>query len=98
MHSGPQALRSGAPLIGVHWGEPSATMKWHTIARHDPTEAEIQHAAYLLWVEDGRPEGRDLEHWLAAKELLTHRHGRDASTGHRAAELPLSLPLRETLR
>lgn len=41
-----------------------------------PTEAQIQHAAYLLWIENGRPEGRDLEHWLAAKELLHHRHGR----------------------
>ncbi len=42
----------------------------------EPTEAEIQHAAYLLWIEDGRPEGRDLAHWLAAKELLRHHHGR----------------------
>lgn len=45
------------------------------------TDEEIQHAAYLLWVEAGRPEGRDLDHWLAAKEMLCHRHGRDAHTG-----------------
>ena len=42
----------------------------------EPTEAQIQHEAYLLWQEEGRPAGRDLEHWLAARELLRHRHGR----------------------
>jgi hypothetical protein len=63
-------------------------MKRKTIAHYAPTESEIQHAAYLLWIEDGRPDGRDLEHWLAAKEMLTHRHGRDALTQRRAIELP----------
>jgi len=52
-----------------------------------PTEAEIQHAAYLLWLEDGQPEGHDLEHWLAAKEMLCHRRGRDARTRHRVLEI-----------
>ena len=51
-------------------------MKNPTLFRPETTDAEIQHAAYLLWIEAGRPEGRDLEHWLAAKELLCHRHGR----------------------
>ena len=54
---------------------------------HEPTELEIQHAAYLLWIENGRPEGRDLEHWLAAKEMLCHRHGRDATTRRPAPEI-----------
>jgi hypothetical protein len=53
----------------------------------NPTEAEIQHAAYLLWLENGQPEGRDLEHWLAAKEMLCHRHGRDAQTRRKAPEI-----------
>jgi hypothetical protein len=55
----------------------------------EPTEQEIQHAAYLLWVEAGRPDGRDLEFWHAAREMLLHRHGRDASTGRAAPEVPL---------
>ena len=42
----------------------------------EPTEAQIQHEAYRHWQEEGRPAGRDLEHWLAARELLRHRHGR----------------------
>lgn len=49
-----------------------------THPRREPTEAEIQHAAYLIWLEDGRPSGKDLEHWLTAKELLMHHHGRNA--------------------
>jgi len=39
-----------------------------------PTEAEIQHAAYFLWIESGRQPGHDLDHWFAAKALLLHRH------------------------
>ena len=45
----------------------------------EPTELEIQHAAYLLWLESGKAPGRDLDNWLAAKELLRHRHGRGVS-------------------
>ena len=58
-----------------------------SVPARTPTESEIQHAAYLLWLEDGRPEGRDVDHWLAAKQLLCHRHGRDALTGHPAVEI-----------
>lgn len=45
----------------------------------EPTELEIQHAAYLLWMESGRAPDHDLDNWLAAKELLRHRHGRALS-------------------
>ncbi|MBS0663790.1 MAG: DUF2934 domain-containing protein [Verrucomicrobia bacterium] len=41
----------------------------------EPTEAEIQKMAYHLWVEGGCLEGVELDNWLAAKELLRHRHG-----------------------
>jgi hypothetical protein len=60
----------------------------------EPSESEIQHAAYLLWIENGRPEGCDLEHWLAAKEMLCHRHGRDATTRRRVPEI--AAPARTT--
>ena len=29
-------------------------------------EQTIQARAYLIWIEEGRPEGRDVEHWLRA--------------------------------
>ena len=51
----------------------------------EPTEAEIQHEAYLLWIEEGRPEGRDQCHWFAARELLRHSHGRAVRPQRRAA-------------
>jgi hypothetical protein len=63
-----------------------------TVITPEPTEAEIQHAAYLLWIENGRPEGRDLEHWLAAREMLCHRHGRDAKTRRPAPEIAAPAP------
>jgi hypothetical protein len=40
-----------------------------------PSEAEIQHEAYRLWLEGGRQEGVELENWFAAKERLMHHHG-----------------------
>ncbi len=49
----------------------------------DPTEQEIQHAAYMLWVEEGRPDGRDIAHWHSAREMLRHRHGRDVRDARR---------------
>lgn len=43
---------------------------------HEPTEEQIQKEAYYLWMADGCPPDRDLDFWLAAKELLRHRHAR----------------------
>ena len=39
----------------------------------EPTEQQIQHAAYFLWEEAGKPAGQDLAIWLAAKERVKHR-------------------------
>ena len=63
----------------------------------EPTEAEIQHEAYLLWIESGRLSGRDLDNWFAAKELLRHRHARTPSHGRLSkSRTPIS-PLRSGL-
>jgi hypothetical protein len=35
-----------------------------------PTEQEIKQLAHTLWEQEGRPEGRDVEHYLAAKQIL----------------------------
>jgi hypothetical protein len=58
----------------------------------EPSEAEIQHTAYLLWLENGRPAGRDRENWLAAKELLRHRRGAVAAPGRRRQPLSVFPP------
>ncbi|SEF04423.1 Protein of unknown function [Rhizobiales bacterium GAS191] len=36
----------------------------------DPDESRIREKAYKLWVADGRPHGRDREHWELARELV----------------------------
>ena len=31
------------------------------------TDKAIRERSYLIWEREGRPQGRNLEHWLAAK-------------------------------
>lgn len=38
-----------------------------------PDEAAIREHAYHLWLQDGRSEGHDLEHWFKACEALRPR-------------------------
>lgn len=57
-------------------------------SEHEPTEEEIRREAYLLWLADDRPEGRDLDHWLAARELLRHRHARPPGRKRARAKAP----------
>ena len=57
----------------------------------EPTEAEIQKEAYLIWLASGCESDRALEHWLAAKELLRHRHGRPS--GPRPAKAATVAPV-----
>ncbi len=54
----------------------------------EPTEAQIQHVAYLLWLENGQKPGHDLENWLAAKEYLRHH----AAPGKGGPQLPHTIP------
>lgn len=35
----------------------------------DDTEQSVREAAYFLWEREGRPEGRALEHWIAAERI-----------------------------
>lgn len=55
----------------------------NTTIDHEPTEAEIQHQAYLLWIESGRLPGRDLQNWNAAREFLKHRVATHSIPGRR---------------
>ncbi len=34
------------------------------------TEEQIREMAYAIWEQEGRPEGKDLEHYLRAKQIL----------------------------
>jgi len=35
--------------------------------QHDSDHAEIRRLAYEIWLKEGQPDGRDREHWEAAK-------------------------------
>ena len=36
----------------------------------EPTHEEIAAAAYLIWQQEGRPKGREVEHWLKARAQI----------------------------
>jgi hypothetical protein len=38
-----------------------------------PTEDQIRQLAHALWEQEGRPEGKDVHHYLAAKAILDKR-------------------------
>jgi hypothetical protein len=39
----------------------------------NPTDAQISDTAYLIWLDEGQPQGRDTQHWLMAVDALTAR-------------------------
>ncbi|MBP7339915.1 DUF2934 domain-containing protein [Niveispirillum sp.] len=44
-----------------------------TAAAVEPTGAQVAEEAYLLWLSEGQPVGRDLEHWLLAEQIVRSR-------------------------
>jgi Protein of unknown function (DUF2934) len=47
----------------------------------------ISEYAYHLWVQEGRPHGRDIEHWLQAERELSNRSDIDGNqTGETASD------------
>ena len=34
-------------------------------------DERVRRRAYEIWLEEGQPQGRDLDHWFRAKEDLT---------------------------
>ncbi len=41
-----------------------------------PTHTEIANRAYHIWEQEGRPHGRDFDHWLAAEREVSERQPR----------------------
>jgi hypothetical protein len=37
------------------------------------TEQQIKDLAYAIWEEEGRPEGKDIEHYFQARQILEER-------------------------
>ncbi|MFV3129440.1 DUF2934 domain-containing protein [Niveispirillum sp. KHB5.9] len=39
----------------------------------EPSDAQVAEEAYLLWLSEGQPAGRDIEHWLLAQQIVRSR-------------------------
>lgn len=56
-----------------------------------PTPQHIQHVqmlAYQLWEEEGRPEGRDQDHWIEAERRLAQEFRIGGAPEEPAGEKP----------
>jgi hypothetical protein len=54
------------------------------------TDVEIRKLAYSIWEQEGRPEGKDVEHYLRAKKIIEAKEARPIELAPSApvAELP----------
>jgi hypothetical protein len=56
-----------------------------------PKEEQIKQLAHSLWEQEGRPAGRDVEHYLAAKQILEEQEatkGRAKASRAKASKSP----------
>ena len=61
-----------------------------------PTHEQITRRAYEIFIERGRPEGRDLEHWLEAEKQLRATSQTKSATPVSASNAPSATPMRAT--
>jgi Protein of unknown function (DUF2934) len=52
------------------------------IARHSetkrvPSEDEVRERAHVIWLAEGKPEGREVDHWMQARRELERAAGPD---------------------
>ncbi len=40
--------------------------------KHEPEDHAIRERAYAIWVAEGMPEGREVDHWMRARQELEH--------------------------
>ena len=49
---------------------PAASGDRSAAVASEPDERRIRERAYDIWIEEGRPHGRDLAHWRRARQEL----------------------------
>jgi hypothetical protein len=65
------------------------------MAHKDDLEQRIRERAYRIWLDEGRPEGRDKEHWELAKFAVAEQDGLPSALAPPVA--PRSEPLEAVL-
>jgi hypothetical protein len=49
-------------------------------------EQQIRELAYLIWEEEGRPEGKHLEHYFRAEQIILQRQPKVISAKPKASK------------
>ena len=47
---------------------------------------DVAACAYLIWEKEGRPHGRDIEHWMQAETLLRAMHAAESNAAMNSAK------------
>jgi hypothetical protein len=63
-----------------------------------PTEEQIKELAYQMWEQEGRPEGRDVEHYFAAKQMLEEQEAAQARASRPWSKSPAPATRRRSSR
>ena len=59
-------------------GRPDPDILAAVAGNNRPKDDKIRERAYLIWVNEGHPHGREIDHWLRAKwelERESDQHG-----------------------
>ena len=62
------------------------------------TEKQIKELAYTMWEQEGRPEGKDVEHYFAAEQILKERGAAQECTSQPEATPPALVACRRQSR
>jgi Protein of unknown function (DUF2934) len=57
------------------------------MAESKDLEQRIRERAYLFWIEEGKPEGREEIHWEAACKVIEEENRENAEDGRGTAPL-----------
>jgi len=71
-HTQPSPERDA--FAALPYNEATGTCEW--FYSNEPEEAMVREAAYYLWLRNGCPENRDVEHWEEAYRGLCQSMGR----------------------
>jgi len=73
--------------------------KQREVTDMNDVEQRIRERAYQLWEENGRPEGRDVDYWLQAREEIEpfYKEG-DATAGSVESSVAIPMPRRQEER
>ncbi|MFY8095027.1 MAG: DUF2934 domain-containing protein [Niveispirillum sp.] len=69
----PPVKKAKAPAKPRTKKVPAAPVLAASAVAVEPTTDQVAEEAYLLWLSEGEPTGRDVEHWLLAEQIVRSR-------------------------